>query len=1193
MSEPLSPIMCWNVCDLNNPAKRASVAEMAAAHRAAILCLQETKIATWSPELVRELGGQTLSGCIALPAIGTSGGAAILCNKDLATVTSHAIGEFAITAKVCLLGQRDSFWLSTVYGPADDARKDRFLSELSRSAPPAAEPWLINEDFNLIYEARDKNNLNLNRRLMGRFRSALDTTGLREIRCNNRRYTWTNERRNPTQTSIDKFFCNQAWEGLFPSASLQAAASATSDHCPLILADTSTVPRAAIFRFENFWPAFPRFHDTVARVWNRPVQDTNAFQRLNTKMVRTARDLKIWSKGFFSDAKLQFHMATEIVLRVDVAQEQRILTDTEFNLRRLLKLRLLGLAALERARRRQASRLTWLRLGDASTKFFHAKVRARNRKNFIHCLQVGPEIATTHEHKEDAIYQHYCNHLGATVDRHTGINWDRHNMPSVQDRGLDNPFTEEEVWEAIKASPSEKAPGPDGFTGAFYKACWGTIKQDIMEVFHSFYHLARGDFSSLNTAMIVLLPKKEGAMKVQVFRPISLIHSVAKIIAKVLATRLSGVISSIISPAQSAFLSSKSTQDSFLYVQNAVRSLHRKKRPALMFKLDIARTFDNVSWEYLIELLQRLGFPSRWRDWIALLLSSATSAVMLNGSVGPKFRHKRGLRQGDPLSPLLFIIAIDTLHRLLQAATQLEILAPLPGRDITLRVSLYADDAVIFANPDKGEIDALLQLLRDFGHATGLHVNPAKSTVSAIRCNDINLGDVLGNFGGQTVGFPVRYLGLPLTIARLRLVHIQYILDRIRARIVGWKGKFMSIAGRRVLVRSVLTVLPTFALAVLRVPKKFLDDIDKARRRFLWAQDDPVTGGKCKVNWPGVCSPIDNGGLGILELHRFCRALGLRWLWLSWTSPDRPWIGSQLPCDNGDRNLFYASTAVSLGDGATASFWHSSWTGAGNLRSEFPTLHKHSRKKNRSVREALHNDTWIKDLAHGDNAHIWAETLRLHRWLQTSGPHLQENSRDSISWIHEASGLYSASSAYKAQFQGHTRSPFRKLIWASWAPARLKIFYWLLLRNRLWCNDRLQRRGWPNGYFCQLCLRNLETVDHLFWQCTKVLEVWTLSSARHGCVSLNPAVWKHRNTPHDIIMDMISKARPEHKKGIRTMIVLILAQIWKDRNDCTFRLKTPAVRNITNSIQDTMELWRQAGAACLVHPFGEQTGVVT
>ncbi|XP_044962246.1 uncharacterized protein LOC123413368 [Hordeum vulgare subsp. vulgare] len=284
MSDKLLPIMCWNVRGLNQPAKRASVCEMAKSLRATILCLQETKIDAWTPQLVQEIGRTQLTECIALPAIDTSGGAAILWNRELTTIVSHAVGIFAITAKVTLLGQSQPFWLSSVYGPADDARKEAFLRELSFSTPQPAEPWLINGDFNLFYEARDKNNLNLNRRLMGKFRQAIDTAGLKEIRCTNRRYTWSNERQNPTLVSIDKFFCNLPWECRFPSASLHAASMATSDHCPLVLADTTATPRPGKFKFENFWPRFPRFHDTVERAWNRPVQSTCAFRRLLTKM---------------------------------------------------------------------------------------------------------------------------------------------------------------------------------------------------------------------------------------------------------------------------------------------------------------------------------------------------------------------------------------------------------------------------------------------------------------------------------------------------------------------------------------------------------------------------------------------------------------------------------------------------------------------------------------------------------------------------------------------------------------------------------------------------------------------------------------------------------------------------------------------------------------------------------------------
>lgn len=164
----------------------------------------------------------------------------------------------------------------------------------------------------MIYEARDKNNINLKQKLMGKFRAAIDNAGLREIKCKNRRFTWSNERVDPTLVSIDKFFCTVSWEVLFPSFMLMAASTACFDHCPLLLANAAAPPHRASFRFESFWPKFPRFRETVDRAWARPVDHRCAFSRLKIKMARTAADLKIWSKTLFSDAKLQFHIATEI-----------------------------------------------------------------------------------------------------------------------------------------------------------------------------------------------------------------------------------------------------------------------------------------------------------------------------------------------------------------------------------------------------------------------------------------------------------------------------------------------------------------------------------------------------------------------------------------------------------------------------------------------------------------------------------------------------------------------------------------------------------------------------------------------------------------------------------------------------------------------------------------------------------------
>ncbi|XP_073353997.1 uncharacterized protein [Aegilops tauschii subsp. strangulata] len=169
MNDDLStpPIMSWNVRGLISPAKREAVREVVAAHRAAILCMQETKIDVWSPALVCDIGGATLQGCAVMPAIGTRGGIAILWNRDLVDVVTHAVGQFAITVRITISRRPTSFWLTSVYGPTDDASKEAFLAEISSAAPPASEPWIINGDFNQIYEAREKNNLNLNRRLMG------------------------------------------------------------------------------------------------------------------------------------------------------------------------------------------------------------------------------------------------------------------------------------------------------------------------------------------------------------------------------------------------------------------------------------------------------------------------------------------------------------------------------------------------------------------------------------------------------------------------------------------------------------------------------------------------------------------------------------------------------------------------------------------------------------------------------------------------------------------------------------------------------------------------------------------------------------------------------------------------------------------------------------------------------------------
>ena len=197
------------------------------------------------------------------------------------------------------------------------------------------------------------------------------------------------------------------------------------------------------------------------------------------------------------------------------------------------------------------------------------------------------------------------------------------------------------------------------------------------------------------------------------------------------------------------------------------RRFHRNRSPTFFFKLDIAKAFDSVRWDYLLTLLQKLGFPDRWREMIARLLSTSCSRIILNGVPTRPIQHGRGLRQGDPLSPLLFVIAIDPLQKLLNLATERGIFSKVRGSAPGIRVSLYADDAALFLAPAKKEVSSLAALLTLFGEATGLKTNFHKSTVVPIHCNGLNLRHVLAELAAKSAHFPIKYLGLPLTTGTL------------------------------------------------------------------------------------------------------------------------------------------------------------------------------------------------------------------------------------------------------------------------------------------------------------------------------------------------------------------------------------------------------------------------------------------
>lgn len=172
--------------------------------------------------------------------------------------------------------------------------------------------------------------------------------------------------------------------------------------------------------------------------------------------------------------------------KVDQAQESRNLSDDKRQLRQVLKIRVLGLATVQRAGRRQTSRIQWLKEGDACTRFFYLRANGRRRRKHIaHLLRPDNTFIWKHEEKEEALHQYYNSLLGTNVPREMTFDWERLQLPQIQAAGLDLPFTEAEIEAAVKELLAEKAPGPDGFTGTFYQSCWNIIKGDVCNAFNA------------------------------------------------------------------------------------------------------------------------------------------------------------------------------------------------------------------------------------------------------------------------------------------------------------------------------------------------------------------------------------------------------------------------------------------------------------------------------------------------------------------------------------------------------------------------------------------------------------------------------------------------------------------------------------------------------------------------------------
>ena len=302
---------------------------------------------------------------------------------------------------------------------------------------------------------------------------------------------------------------------------------------------------------------------------------------------------------------------------------------------------------------RQKSRETWLKEGDKNTRFFHKMTNSNRRRNCLKKIKVNGNWLSEDQEIQKGVVRAYQDLLSDPSGWHPGMNsmeFDR--IGSEEAARLEEMFYVEKVFLALSELNGDKTPGPNGFPIVFWQFCWDFVKEELMGFFKDFFE-RRKFVRSLNSTFLDLVPKKGRADDLRDYRPISLVGGLYKLLAKVLANRLKKVASKVVSPTQNAFVEGRQILDAALIANEAIDSLLKGDEAGVLCKLDLEKAYDHINWDFLLTVMQKMGFGEKWAGWIRWCISTASFSVLINGSPAGFFpEHSRVKARGTHF-PLL------------------------------------------------------------------------------------------------------------------------------------------------------------------------------------------------------------------------------------------------------------------------------------------------------------------------------------------------------------------------------------------------------------------------------------------------------------------------------------------------------------------------------------------------------------
>lgn len=452
------------------------------------------------------------------------------------------------------------------------------------------------------------------------------------------------------------------------------------------------------------------------------------------------------------------------------------------------------------------------------------------------------------------------------------------------------PYSDSEIKKALFQMHPSKSPGPDGMSPFFYQKYWEVVKHDVCLAVRYFLTTSCL-FRQSNFTHLTLIPKVKEPKQALDLRPIALCNVVYQIASKVLANRLKIILPQIISPLQSAFVPGRLISDNTLVATEIAHFMHklrRQKEGFFSLKLDISKAYDRLEWSFLEAILPKLGFARNWIDLILCSLKFVSYAILVNGEPEGYIVPSRGIRQGDPLSPYLFILCVEGLSAMITRSTSEGLINGItvcPGAPVIHHL-LFADDSFLFGEASEHECISFRTILNVYERASGQKINLQKSSVvfskNVLWETKNSLSAILGVPCVEEHGL---YLGLPIHVGRSKTAIFAYLKERLSKKLISWRTKILSSAGKEILIKAVAQTVPSYVMNCYLLPKSLCDDLHQLCAQFFWGGTED----KRKIHWRSwdrFCLSKAEGGMGFKNLHGHNLAMLAKQGWRLITNPN-------------------------------------------------------------------------------------------------------------------------------------------------------------------------------------------------------------------------------------------------------------------------------------------------------------------